>query len=137
MRPKFRDHHLFDCLEPEAYGGLSLSTVQYAAVLKELAKIHGGFEPCCTCTAPDSDSSLDSNCTAVRKGNAYILNGRKHLITNARKADLFAIFCFTSNPALSPERQFSVLLVERGMCPASRSHPWLTPWVAPAPRTTY
>ena len=28
---------------PEAYGGLGLSTLQYAAVLKELAKIHGGI----------------------------------------------------------------------------------------------
>ena len=149
LRPKFRDHHLFDCLVPEAYGGLGLSTVQYAAVLKELAKIHGGIRAmlhvhnssvhmietgrpeqqarylpamatgdllvCFGLTEPDSGSGLDSNCTAIRKGDAYILNGRKHLITNAREADLFAIFCFTSNPALNAERQFSVLLVERGM----------------------
>ena len=149
LRPQFRHHHLFDCLVPEAYGGLGLSTVQYAAVLKELAKIHGGIRAmlhvhnssvhlietgrpeqqarylpamatgdllvCFGLTEPDSGSGLDSNCTALRKGDAYILNGRKHLITNAREADLFAIFCFTSNPAQNDERQFSVLLVERGM----------------------
>ncbi len=149
LRPKFRDHHLFDCLVPEAYGGLGLGTVQYAAVLKELAKIHGGIRAmlhvhnssvhlietgrpeqqarylpamatgallvCFGLTEPDGGSGLDSNCTAVRKDDAYILNGRKHLITNAREADLFAIFCFTSNPARNAERQFSVLLVERGM----------------------
>jgi alkylation response protein AidB-like acyl-CoA dehydrogenase len=36
------------------------------------------------------------------------------LITNAREADLFAIFCFTEESARH-NRQFSVLLVERGM----------------------
>ena len=130
LRPKFRDHHLFDCLVPEAYGGLGLSTLQYAAVLKEVAMIHGGIRAmlhvhnssvhmietgrpeqrarylpamatgdllvCFGLTEPDSGSGLDSNCNAVRQGDTYILNGRKHLITNAREADLFAIFCFTS-----------------------------------------
>ena len=149
LRPQFRDHHLFDCLVPEAHGGLGLSTVQYAAVLKELAKLHGGIRAmlhvhnssvhlietgrpeqqarylpamatgdllvCFGLTEPDSGSGLDSNCTAMRKGDAYVLNGRKHLITNAREADLFAIFCFTSDPARDTDRQFSVLLVERGM----------------------
>ena len=149
LRPKFREHHLFDCLVPETYGGLGLSTVQYAAVLKELAKIHGGIRAmlhvhnssvhmietgrpeqrarylprmatgdllvCFGLTEPDSGSGLDSNCNAVRQGDTYILNGRKHLITNAREADLFAIFCFTSSGVEDAQRQFSVLLVERGM----------------------
>ena len=43
LRPKFQAHHLFDCLVPEAYGGLGLNTMQYAPVLKELAKVHGGI----------------------------------------------------------------------------------------------
>ena len=43
LRPQFREHHLFDCLVPEAYGGLGLTTEQYAPVLKELAKVHGGL----------------------------------------------------------------------------------------------
>ena len=43
LRPKFREHHLFDCLVPEAYGGLGLTTEQYAPILKELAKVHGGL----------------------------------------------------------------------------------------------
>ena len=149
LRPKFREHHLFDCLVPEAYGGLGLSTVQYAAVLKELAKIHGGIRAmlhvhnssvhmietgrpeqrqrylpamatgdllvCFGLTEPDSGSGLDSNCEAVRRGDAYVLNGRKHLITNAREADLFAVFCFTHGGDPGAGRQFSVLLVERGM----------------------
>ena len=43
-----------------------------------------------------------------------ISSGCKHLITNAREADLFAIFCFTEGPSRGA-REFSVLLVERGM----------------------
>ncbi|MCZ6875961.1 MAG: acyl-CoA/acyl-ACP dehydrogenase [bacterium] len=148
LRPKFRQHHLFDCLVPEVYGGLELSTMQYAPVLKELAKVQGGIRAmlhvhnssvhliesgrleqqqaylprmatgdllvCFGLTEPDSGSGLDSNSYAVRQGDGYVLNGCKHLITNAREADLFAVFCFTQD-ASGGERAFSVLLVERGM----------------------
>jgi alkylation response protein AidB-like acyl-CoA dehydrogenase len=147
LRPGFRQHHLFDCLVPEAYGGLGLTTVQYAPVLKELAKVHGGIRAmlhvhnssvhmietgrveqrqqylprmatgdllvCFALTEPDSGSGLDSKTQAVRQGDGYVLNGRKHLITNSREAELFAVFCFTAEPDGS-NRQFSVLLVERG-----------------------
>ena len=41
------------------------------------------------------------------------LNGRKHLITNAREAELFAVFCFTEETP-GGDRGFSVLLVQRG-----------------------
>ncbi len=148
LRPKFRQHHLFDCLVPETYGGLGLNTVQYAPVLKELAKVHGGIRAqlhvhnssvhlietgrpeqrqlylprmatgdllvCFGLTEPDSGSGLDSKSYAVREGDVYRLNGRKHLITNAREADLFAVFCFTQERDGS-HRDFSVVLVERGM----------------------
>lgn len=148
LRPKFRQHHLFDCVVPEAYGGLGLNTEQYAPILKEIAKVHGGIRAmlhvhnssvhlmetgrpeqrqqyiprmatgdllvCFGLTEPDSGSGVDSKSQAVRHGDVYVLNGRKHLITNAREADLFAIFCFTVDPA-SGKREFSVLLVERGM----------------------
>ncbi|MEE9149690.1 MAG: acyl-CoA dehydrogenase family protein [Candidatus Tectomicrobia bacterium] len=155
LRPKFRQHHLFDCLVPEAYGGLGLNTMQYAPVLKELAKVHGGIRTqlhvhnssvhmietgrpeqrqqylprmasgdllvCFALTEPDSGSGTDSKSHAVRQGDVYLLNGCKHLITNAREADLFAVFCFT-HEAPGAERQFSVLLVERGM-PGFRIEP--------------
>jgi alkylation response protein AidB-like acyl-CoA dehydrogenase len=148
LRPRLRAHHLFDCLVPEAYGGLGLTTAQYAPVLKELAKIHGGLRAmlhvhnssvhlietgrpeqcqrylprmatgdllvCFALTEPDSGSGVDSKTRAVRQGDNYLLNGRKHLITNAREADLFAVFCFTTD-ASGEKRAFSVLLVERGM----------------------
>lgn len=147
LRPRFRDYHLFDCLVPEAYGGLGLNTVQYAPVLKELAKVHGGLRAmlhvhhssvhlietgrpeqrqqylphmargdllvCFALTEPDSGSGMDSKSSAVRQGDVYLLSGRKHLITNAREADLFATFCFTEETP-GAERAFSVLLVERG-----------------------
>ena len=126
LRPKFREHHLFDCLVPEAYGGLGLTTEQYAPILKELAKVHGGLRAmlhvhngsvhlmetgrveqcqryiprmatgdllvCFGLTEPDSGSGLDSKSRAVRQGDVYLLTGCKHLITNAREADLFAVF---------------------------------------------
>lgn len=148
LRPKFQAHHLFDCLVPEAFGGLGLTTVQYAPILKELAKVHGGLRAmlhvhhssvhlietgrpeqqqrylprmatgdllvCFALTEPDSGSGVDSKSHAVRQGDMYLLNGRKHLITNAREAELFAVFCFTEDPA-GGQRRFSVLLVERGM----------------------
>ncbi len=148
LRPKFRQHHLFDCLVPVEYGGLGLTTEQYAPVLKELAKVHGGIRAmlhvhnssvhliqtgraeqrqryiprmatgellvCFGLTEPDSGSGVDSKSSAVRQGDVYFLNGRKHLITNAREAGLFAVFCFTEEPARG-DRQFSVLLVERDM----------------------
>jgi alkylation response protein AidB-like acyl-CoA dehydrogenase len=148
LRPKFREHHLFDCLVPAAYGGLGLTTEQYAPVLKELAKVHGGLRAmlhvhnssvhlletgraeqrqryiprmatgdllvCFGLTEPDSGSGLDSKSRAVRQGDVYLLTGCKHLITNAREADLFAVFCFTEDASRGP-REFSVLLVERGM----------------------
>ena len=122
LRPRFQAHHLFDCLVPEAYGGLGLSTMQYAPVLKELAKVHGGIRAmlhvhnssvhlietgrpeqrqqylprmatgdllvCFALTEPDSGSGVDSKSRAVRQGDVYLLNGRKHLITNAREARL-------------------------------------------------
>lgn len=147
LRDAFRQHHLFDCLVPEAYGGLGLTTTQYAPVLKELAKVHGGLRAmlhvhnssvhlietgrpeqrqqylprmatgdllvCFALTEPHSGSGLDSKSQAVRQGDGYVLNGRKHLITNAREAELFAVFCFTAE-ADGSNRQFSVLLVERG-----------------------
>ena len=148
LRPGFREHHLFDCLVPEAYGGLGLNTLQYAPILKELAKVHGGIRAmlhvhnssvhlietgrpeqrqqylprmasgdllvCFGLTEPDSGSGLDSKSYAVRQGDVYVLNGCKHLITNAREAERFAVFCFTRDAA-DAEKAFSVLLLERGM----------------------
>jgi alkylation response protein AidB-like acyl-CoA dehydrogenase len=74
----------------------------------------GDLLVCFALTEPDSGSGVDSKSYAVRQGDVYILNGRKHLITNAREAELFAVFCFTAD-ASGDNEAFSVLLVERGM----------------------
>ena len=52
----------------------------------------GDLLVCFGLTEPDSGSGLDSKSCAVRQGDVYLLSGCKHLITNAREADLFAIF---------------------------------------------
>jgi alkylation response protein AidB-like acyl-CoA dehydrogenase len=127
---------------------LGLSTVQYAPILKELARVHGGIRAqlhvhnssvhlietgrpeqqqhylpsmatgdllvCFGLTEPDSGSGMDSNSHAIRQGDVYLLSGRKHLITNAREANLFAVFCFTQE-APGAERDFSVLLLDRDL----------------------
>ena len=47
----------------------------------------------------------------MRQGDNYILNGEKHLITNADFTKLFAIYCYT-NKELGPQG-ISALLVDR------------------------
>ena len=60
----------------------------------------GDLLVCFGLTEPDSGSGTDSKSHARRHGDVYRLNGCKHLITNAREADLFAVFCFTEDASL-------------------------------------
>jgi len=46
-------------------------------------------------TEANSGSGLDCKTTAVKQGDHYVLNGEKHLITNADFAKLFMIACYT------------------------------------------
>jgi len=62
-------------------------------------------------TEAKSGTGRDIKSTAVREGDRYILNGEKHLITNADFAEYFAIFCSTSKEA--GPRGISCLLVHR------------------------
>ncbi|MEV6300034.1 acyl-CoA dehydrogenase family protein [Actinoplanes sp. NPDC051861] len=66
-------------------------------------------------TEPDAGTDLQGiTTTAVRDGDAYVLNGRKTWITNARHADPLPVLCKT-DPAASPaHRGMSVILVEAG-----------------------
>lgn len=50
--------------------------------------------------------------TAVRKGDKYILNGRKHFITNATIADIFTVMAVT-DPTKGP-KGITSFIVERG-----------------------
>jgi len=48
-------------------------------------------------TEPNSGTGLDVGATATRDGDAWVLNGTKHYITNAAFADLHLVFCRTGS----------------------------------------
>jgi alkylation response protein AidB-like acyl-CoA dehydrogenase len=62
-------------------------------------------------TEADSGTGLDLASAAIREGDYYILNGEKHLITNAEVADLFMTCCWT-NKKLG-RKGLSALMVDR------------------------
>lgn len=62
-------------------------------------------------TEAKAGTGRDIKTTAVRKGDNYILNGEKHLITNADFTKLFMVFCYT-NKELGT-KGMSSLLVDR------------------------
>jgi alkylation response protein AidB-like acyl-CoA dehydrogenase len=52
--------------------------------------------------------------TARREGDAYVVNGAKMWITNARRSQLIALLCKTDPSATPRHRGISILLVEHG-----------------------
>ena len=79
---------------------------------KYLPKLASGEMSCAFgLTEPDGGSGKDTKTRARRDGSNFILNGRKHLITNADFADVFNVVCWTE--MASGEYQISNLLVER------------------------
>lgn len=62
-------------------------------------------------TEPDGGTGRDIKSRARREGSNFILNGRKHLITNSDFADMFNIVCWTEMK--SGKYEISNLLVER------------------------
>jgi butyryl-CoA dehydrogenase len=58
---------------------------------------------------------------AVKKGDAYVLNGQKNFITNGGHADAYIVFCKT-DPS-QRHKGMSALLVEKGMPGFSWSEP--------------
>ncbi|SFE06141.1 acyl-CoA dehydrogenase family protein [Blastococcus tunisiensis] len=77
-------------------------------------------------TEPSGGSDLqDIRTRAVRDGDAYVVDGSKTWITNARHAGLIATLVKT-DPAASPRhRGISILLVEPGQVEVSRDLPKL------------
>ncbi len=66
-------------------------------------------------TEPGGGSDLQAMRTsAQRVGNAYLVNGSKTWITNARQAGLVALMCKTDASAKPAHRGISILLVEKG-----------------------
>lgn len=49
-------------------------------------------------TEPNSGSGMDVACQAVRDGDHWVVNGKKHYITNADFADLHLVCCRTGAP---------------------------------------
>ena len=65
-------------------------------------------------TEPDAGSDFGNISTsAIKKGDNFILNGRKHFITNGDIADIVLVMVFT-NRNLGPKRGITALLVEKG-----------------------
>ncbi len=62
-------------------------------------------------TEPNAGTGRDVKSTAVRRGDNYILNGEKHLITNADITQLFMILCHTNRELGA--KGMSALLLER------------------------
>jgi len=62
-------------------------------------------------TEADSGSGLDNKTMAVKKGENFILNGEKHLITNADFTRLFMVSCYTKPRELGRDAM-SALLVD-------------------------
>lgn len=65
-------------------------------------------------TEPGAGSDLAGiRTTAVRDGDAYIINGQKTFITNGIQSDLVIVVCKTDVHATPPQKGFSLLVVER------------------------
>ena len=72
-------------------------------------------------TEPDTRTGVDIKTTAVKIGNKYRINGRKHLITHAYLADIFFVVCYTGDRSLGAKGT-SMLVVPRG-APGFRIEP--------------
>jgi len=64
-------------------------------------------------TEENSGTGLDNRTTAVREGDNFILNGEKHLITNADFTESFMVCCYTKPRELG-RKAMSALLVPLG-----------------------
>jgi alkylation response protein AidB-like acyl-CoA dehydrogenase len=66
-------------------------------------------------TEPGGGSDLQAMTTTARRdGNAYVVNGTKTWITNARRSKLIALLCKTDPTAQPKHAGVSILLVEHG-----------------------
>lgn len=66
-------------------------------------------------TEPGGGSDLQAMTTSARKdGDAYVINGSKTWISNARRSGLIALMCKTDPAAQPRHKGVSILLVEHG-----------------------
>lgn len=65
-------------------------------------------------TEPDAGSDIFGIATsAIKDGDAYVINGTKIFITNGSIADYLAIYCLTNTEAKSRYERYSIFIVER------------------------
>jgi len=98
-------HHVGHCIR--FFGGEHLRR-------KYLPPIFGAKKICSECvTEPTGGSDVARmKTTAIRKGNKYILNGRKRFMANGMVADYVLVFAVT-NPEVHPRNGISAFMVER------------------------
>ncbi|PIB23999.1 acyl-CoA dehydrogenase [Amylibacter kogurei] len=68
-------------------------------------------------TEPDAGSDVRGmNCSAVRDGDDWVLNGSKHFISGAEHADFFIVFVATGvdDTPRGPKKRITTFLVDRG-----------------------
>ena len=82
---------------------------QKSALLPKIAT--GDLSVAFAITEANAGSGLDCKTTAIKQGDEYVLNGEKHLITNADFTKLFMVACYTKPRALGREAM-SALLVD-------------------------
>ncbi|MES0489019.1 MAG: acyl-CoA dehydrogenase family protein [Leptospirales bacterium] len=94
---------------PIEIGGTEEQKMKYLTPLASGEKL-GAFG----LTEPDAGSDVPAmTTTAVKKGDAYILNGTKQWISNAGQADIYTVFAETDPSKGS--RGFSCFILEKGM----------------------
>lgn len=92
--------------KPINFAGTDAQKKKYADV------VTGGGLLALGLTEPNAGSDVANNkTTAVKKGDKYILNGRKCFITNAPLADIITIFAVTDKTAGA--KGFSMFMVEK------------------------
>ena len=95
---------------------------QKASFLPRLAS--GDATACLALTEPNAGSEASNIETVARRdGDAYVLDGHKHYITNAPIADIFTVFART-DPESRGAKGISAFIVERGTPGLETSAPY-------------
>jgi acyl-CoA dehydrogenase len=83
-----------------------------------LPAVRGDVVECFALTEPDSGSDAPQGIRtrATREGDGWVLNGRKHFISNADVADVAIVFAVTGEDATErgPRKRITAFLVDRG-----------------------
>lgn len=99
-------HHSL-CVDPILTFGTEQQKKKYLPPLSSGEKIG-----CFSLTEPGSGSDAGAaRCSAVRKGDKWIINGTKCFVTNGQEADVIIVFAVTDPD--DPRRRLSAFIVDR------------------------